>query len=164
MEPRIHLVKITDQDFEDYCSLAGDEKVMAMITGRAMTREEARAKFNALLASGPLHESYGCFMVLDRSESELLGFAKLEIREGNRGEAELGYMLKPESWGLGYGGEIAAYLMKTAEADPELSRVYAIIDPANTASKKILIRQGFLSVQKVDIDGWPSEIFGRKLR
>jgi len=164
MEPRIHLEKIADQDFEDYYSLAGNEKVMALITGRPQTREEALKKFNSLLENSSLYDSYGSFKVMDRAGSELLGFAKLEIKGNLRSEAELGYMLKPEFWGMGYGSEIAAYLMKKAEADPELTRVYAIIDPQNTASEKILLRLGFVSEKKVNIDGWPSEIFGRKLR
>ena len=156
--------KIMAQDFESFYTLAGNAKVMALITGKPQTREEAMKKFNSLLENSSHYDAYGSFMVRELASSELLGFAKLEIKGKLRSEAELGYMLKPEYWGLGYGSETAAYLMKTAEADPELSRVYAIIDPNHVASKKILLRLGFESEQKCEIDGWPSEVFGRMLR
>jgi RimJ/RimL family protein N-acetyltransferase len=164
MKPRIYLEKLNAQDFGSYYTLAANERVMAMITGKAQTREEALKKFNSLLENSKLFDSFGSFKVSLRISSELLGFAKLEIKGGKRHEAELGYMLKPEFWGLGYGSEIAGYLMKVAEADPELTRVYAIVDPDHIASKKILLRLGFESEKKCDMDGWPSEVFGRDLK
>lgn len=164
MPPRICLEKIRAQDFEDYYLLAGDSKVMELITGKPQTREEALKKFNRLLENGEFHLAYGGFKVVEVSSGRLLGFAKLEVTPDNLKEAELGYMLLPESWGRGYGSEIAAHLMKRAEADPGLCRVYAIIDPNNMASKKILLRLGFQSEQRYEIDGWPSEIFGRRMK
>lgn len=164
MKPRVYLEKIKVQDFEAYYTLAADERVMALITGKALTREETSKKFNSLLENSRLYKSFGCFKVSQRISSVLLGFAKLEIKGENRFEAELGYMLFPEFWGQGYGSEIAEYLMRVAESDPELTRVYAIIDPDHIASKKILLRMGFVSKKKCDIDGGPSEVFGRSLR
>jgi len=164
MKARIFLKKLSAGDFEAFYALAGNAKVMLMITGKPQTREEALKKFHSLLENNRWKESLGSFMVFERKNSRLLGFAKLEIKGENPHEAELGYMLLPEFWGMGYGSEIAAYLMKRAEADRDLTRVYAIIDPANTASKKILLRLGFVSEGKSIIDGWPGETFGSKLK
>jgi len=50
-----------------------------------------------------------------------------------------------------------------AKSDPELNRIYAIIDPDNTASRKILLKNGFVSEEVGKIDGLPSEVFGRKV-
>lgn len=164
MENRISLQKINEQDFEAYYSLAGNTRVMEKITGKSLTREETQKKFNSLLENGKLHDSYGCFKVSDSTNKELLGFGKLEITEESPFEAELGYLLEPEFWGRGYGSEIASQLMKKAESDPELTRVFAITDPGNMGSRKILLRLGFVSEQKCDMDGLPSEVFGKKLK
>lgn len=164
METRISLEKISEQDFEAYYSLAGNTRVMETITGKPLTREETRKKFNSLLENGKLHESYGCFKVSDSIKKELLGFGKLEITKERPVEAELGYLLEPEFWGRGYGSEIAAQLMKKAEAAPELTRVFAITDPGNMASRRILLGLGFESEQKGEMDGLPSEVFGKKLK
>ena len=41
MKPRIYLEKLLPQDFESFYNLTGNEKVMAMITERALSKEEA---------------------------------------------------------------------------------------------------------------------------
>lgn len=164
MKTRIYLVKMLPKDFEAFFTLTGNKKVMELITGRALTMEEARLKFNSLLKNSRLHESLGSFIVLDVTSSKMLGFAKLEITEENPDNAELGFMLLPEFWGRGYGREIAEQLMGVAELQTDLSRVYANIDPDNMASRKILLGLGFVSEMVGEIDGLPSEILARKLK
>jgi len=89
-----------------------------------------------------------------------VGFAKLEITREHREEAELGFMLEPEFWGMGMGGEIARILLEVARSHPRLNRAWAVIDPENAASRKILLNNGFVSEKKGVIGGLPSEIFG----
>ena len=163
MKPRIYLEKLLPQDFESFYTLTGNEKVMAMITERALSKEEARKKFNYFLENNELHKSFGSFKVLEVLSSKLLGFAKLEITKEKPEEAELGYMLLPEFWGRGLGNEIAEHLLEVAKSDLKLNRVYANTDPNNLASRKILINNGFTSEEVGEIDGLPSEIFGRQL-
>jgi RimJ/RimL family protein N-acetyltransferase len=163
MKPRIYLEKLLPQDFESFYALTGNEKVMAMITERPLSEEEARKKFNYFLENNELHKSFGSFKVLEVGSSKLLGFAKLEITKEKRNEAELGYMLLPEFWGNGFGSEIAETLMEVAKSGLHLNRLYAITDPDNSASRKILINNGFTSEEVGEIDGLPSEIFGKNL-
>ena len=137
---------------------------MKMITGRPQTREEARKKFDSLLVNNNWRDTLGSFIVIERKSSEQIGFAKLEITGENQQEAELGYVLIPKFWGRGYGGEIAEQLMRVAEADSDLTRIYAYVDPNNIASRKILLRLGFISEKIGEIGGLPTEVFGRKLR
>ena len=164
MDARFYLKKLSAGDFEAFFSFAGNEQVMKMITGKSQTREEARAKFNALLGNQRWKESLGSFMIFQHESSDLMGFAKLEIKAEKQYEAELGYMLLPQFWGYGYGTEIAECLLKRAESDPDLKRVYALVDPANKASRKILLRLGFNSEKSGQMDGLPTEIFGMSLK
>ena len=163
MKLRIYLEKLLPHDFESFYTMTGNEKVMAMITERALSKEEAMKKFNYFLENNELHKSFGSFKVLEVGSSKMLGFAKLEITKEKPEEAELGYMLLPDFWGLGYGNEIAEQLMEVAKSDPTLKRVYANTDPDNMASRKILLKNGFVSEEVGQIDGLPSEIFGRKV-
>ena len=164
MERRIHLERMTGQDFDEYFTLVGNEQVMAMITERALTRKEALLKFEAFLKNNELHPAFGTYMVLEANNKRVLGSAKLEIKEGKRHEAELGYILHPDFWGKGFGNEIAEVLMEVALSDSELKRVYAITDPQNIASRKILLKNGFVSEELGEMDGLPSEVFGRKMK
>jgi RimJ/RimL family protein N-acetyltransferase len=164
MKARIHLEKMQAHDFEAFLTMTGNEKVMEKITGRTLTKEEALDKFSSLLENNRIHESFGSYLVLDVTASKMLGFAKLEITKEKPDEAELGFMLLPEFWGMGFGGEIAGLLMRVAESDPDLIRVYANIDPNNSASRKILLGLGFVSELLGEIDGLPSEILGKRLK
>ena len=163
MKQRIYLEKLLPQDFESFYALTGNEKVMAMITERPLSMEEALKKFNYFLENNRLHKSFGSFKVLEVGSSKLLGFAKLEIKKEKPEEAELGYMLLPEFWGNGFGNEIAEALLEVAISDPNLTRVYANTDPNNLASRKILINNGFASEEINELDGLPNEVFGRQL-
>ena len=163
MKQRIYLEKLLPQDFESFYALTGNEKVMAMITERPLSMEEALKKFNYFLENNRLHKSFGSFKVLEVGSSKLLGFAKLEITKEKPNEAELGYMLLPEFWGNGFGNEIAEALLEVAISDPNLTRVYANTDPNNLASRKILINNGFASEEINGLDGLPNEVFGRQL-
>lgn len=160
MQRRIYLEKMLPEDFESFYTMVSNEKVMALITLRALSREEALKKFHELLKNSALHNSFGSYKVLERTGSRLLGMAKLEITPENLKEAELGFMLFPEFWGKGFGSEIAEILMKVAQSDPDLERVWANVDPDNMASRKILINNKFISEMVGIIDGLSSEIFG----
>ena len=157
------MVKLTSEDFDQYYELVGNEKVMAMITERALDEEEALEKFHEFLRNGELHLEYGTFKVFERKTGKLLGLAKLEILRDRRHEAELGYMLKPDFWGQGFGNEITELLLETALSDPSLKRVHAISDPQNMASRKILLNKGFSSEKVYAVEGLPSEQFGRNV-
>ena len=158
MKKRISLEKILPEDFESFLTLVGNETVMAMITERPLLREEAQKKFTSMLHNSGLDPLYGSFKVLEAAGSRLAGFAKLEISEKNREEAELGFMLLPEFWGMGLGSEIAGILLDIARSDTHLRRVFAIIDPDNKASRKILVNNGFVSEELGEFDGLPGEI------
>jgi len=60
-------------------------------------------------------------------------------------------MLLPEYWGKGYGGQIASKLINAAN------------HPNNTASKKILLKNGFCTVKICEMDGLPGEILEKQL-
>jgi len=155
----ISLIKIAPEDFEPFRALTGNEQVMARITERALTEGEARKKFDDMLQNSRLDPLLGSFRVIEKESRGLAGFAKLEITPEQSEEAELGFMLMPEFWGRGLGGEIARSLLDVARSHPGLKRVWAVIDPVNTASRKILLNNGFVSEKKGVIDGLPSEIF-----
>ena len=51
----------------------------------------------------------------------------------------------------------AAKLIRTARRNG-LPKLYAVIDPANTPSRKILVKQGFIHHEFKNFDGLPGEI------
>lgn len=157
----ITLEKFGPQDFGDYLRLVGNAEVMAMITERAIPAEEARRDYDKMLAANELHPELGHFRVLDESRN-FLGLGKLEVESADTDRAELGYILAPEHWGKGIASRIASLLVAKAERQTTLRSLFAIIDPANIPSRKILINNGFLSKEFRDFDGLPGEVLERR--
>jgi len=157
----LQLKKFGPQDFNDYFRLVSDRRVMAMITERALPEEEARTDFNNLLENNAIHPALGQFKILNSLSGQFLGLAKLEIASAGEETAELGYMILPEFWGRGIAGQVAKRLIDTAERQPDIVSLFAIIDPANLPSRKILINNQFISREFKDFDGLPGEVLER---
>lgn len=158
----LNLLKFKEVDFNAYFSLVSNEKVMAQITEYAIPLKEAQFNFQRLLKRNEKHEQFGTYKIYDNLINEFIGLGHLTIDEENNEEAEIGYMLKPEYWGKGYGGQLAKVLIERA-LKLELKTLKAIIDPDNIASRKILIKRGFVSEKIGEFDGLPGEILSKKL-
>lgn len=153
---KLSLQKFSDADFADYYALVGDAQVMAMITERALPESEARADFENILANNALHPTFGHFKI-QNEQGHYLGLGKLALETANSRQAELGYMLLPQYWGQGIAGKIAAELVAQAHQQ-DIDSLFAIIDPANLPSRKILLNNGFSHQAYKDFDGLPGEI------
>lgn len=158
----LKFTKFTVNDFELYYSLVSNEKVMAMITEKAIPLEVARDKFNKVVKRNELFDKYGSFKVYNNATNEFLGSGNITVNKDNDNKAEIGYMLLPKYWGKGFGSQIANTLVKRA-MDGGLKKLTAIIDPNNVASKKILMSLGFKSLKVCEIDGLPGEILYKDL-
>lgn len=154
----IKLEKFTENDFTHYFKLVNDEKVMQMITERALETEEAKSDFDKLIENNELSENFGSFKILDNETKEFIGLAKLEIKSKGDQEAELGYMILPKLWGKGIASKVGKQLIEVAKSKKEINKLFAIIDPKNLPSRKILINNGFISKEFKDFDGLPGEI------
>lgn len=154
----IVLEKFGAQHFDEYWRLVNDIRVMAMITECAVALDQAKADFAQLLRMNAHHEQAGHFRILDAQHGQFVGLGKLEIVTSDACEAELGYMILPAYWGQGVGSQVAAQLLEQARQMTGLRRVFAIIDPANLPSRKILLRQGFDSLEFKQFDGLPGEV------
>lgn len=160
MNSNFKLEKFTKKDFEYYFELVSDVNVMEMITERALENEEAKSDFNKIIINNQLDEILGSFKIIGKETDEFLGFAKLEIESKDSNTAELGYMVLPEHWGKGIAGTVAKELIEIAKSHPTIESLFAIIDPKNLPSRKILTNNGFVSVEFRDFDGLPGEILG----
>ena len=164
IEYRIDIRKFSEKDFQKYFQLVSNEKIMSMITGRALQREEAEERYRRRLKGNKIYDAFGSFMILEKKSGCFLGYGKMVLDTENKAEAETGYMLFPEYWGRGYATEITKLLVEKAEKTGILDRVTAIIDPENTASRNVLLKNGFVSEKICDIDGLPGEILCKRLK
>lgn len=131
---------------------------MEMITERSIPLDEAKKDYRELLDNNSITPDFGSFKILDALSNGFIGLAKLEVKEKDSAEAELGYMILPQYWGKGIGGTVAKQLLDMAKKEKSINKLTAIIDPKNLASRKILLNNGFTSKEFKDFDGLPGEI------
>jgi [ribosomal protein S5]-alanine N-acetyltransferase len=153
----------SEEEFLYFWSLASNEKAMAMNYGRAFTMDEAMYLFNHMLMTNLKYKDFGYFKVFESSSNNFIGLGAVVVNDSCT-EAEIEYMLLPDYWGNGYGSEIAAELLHRAYFEKDIQQAAAITSPNNAASKKILIKLGFLSQKVYEIeDGSLAELFIKKL-
>lgn len=158
----LKLEKFTRDDFYNYYQLVGNAKVMQMITGKPLTHNQAKANFELIVSNNDIHPDFGTFKIKDALTNDFIGLAKLTLKEPDYSDAELGYMLLPEYWGLGIAGMVAAELVEIGRTSGAIEKIFAIIDTENIPSAKILLRNGFVSVRLAEFDGLPGEVFELK--
>lgn len=144
MNKKVLFEKFTTNDFNSYFKLVSNYEVMKMITEKVLTHEEALRDFNKIIETNSIHPILGTYKVFNLA-NDFIGLAKLEIREIKDTEAELGYMLLPNYWGMGVGSSIAEELIELAKEQIKIKKLTAIIDPINMTSRKILIKNNFVS-------------------
>lgn len=151
--------KYTAQDFNDYYALVCDETVMEYITGHALSPEEAQVRFEKSIRQNDEHATFGSYKIF--VEDIYIGFGMV-LYDTDKNEAEIGYMMFPRYFKKGYSQQIANALVALAR-HTNVPSLIAMIDPKNMASRKILTRAGFTSVEAGIIDGIPTEIFKQTL-
>src|SRR5262245_54742203 len=84
------------------------------------------------------------FAVTLAATGAIIGGCSLSARSRpENATAEIGYCLAPEAWGRGYGTEAVAALRDFGFCDAGLHRIFALVDPENMASSRLLVRLGF---------------------
>lgn len=160
----LKLEKMEAKDVELHNLLVSNEKVMKMITGKILNKQEASDKFEKILAANKLHPVLGYFKITHNQSGKFIGVAKIELNNKQSHEAELGYLILPEFWGKGITGKVATKLIELAREEKQLQTLYGIIDPENIPSRKILEKNGFLFKKFKDFDGLPGELWELNLR
>jgi len=151
-------VPFKEQDYPDYRALTGNPKIMEMITGGPLSEAESRAHFDSLLQQNQMEKGFGNFRIINESNNDFMGLAKLVRREKGEKEVEIGFMLMEKYQGKGIASVATRRLIDFARKDGGILRVKAVLDPLNKASRKILVREGFISEFIGEIDGLPGEI------
>ncbi|MDR2231164.1 MAG: GNAT family N-acetyltransferase [Flavobacteriaceae bacterium] len=152
----ITMSKYNPEDFLTFRSLVDDDDVMKYVSGEALSEEKAKAKFTSILYVNRTQDSLGYFKVYN-DQNVFIGDCKLEKYRHDNTLLEIGYILKKEFWGKGYGSLICKELLGLAEKTKPGMNLIGNIDPENIASKRLLEKFGFSSYTTATIDGMITE-------
>lgn len=158
---QLSYIKFEPEDLDLYLKIVSSDKVMKYVTGKARSLEENIKRFHSILEANKNHPIGGYFKVYDRGN--MIGLSKLEKYEKEENTIEVGYILMEEYWGLGYGKTVCKDLIQFARMNELAAFVIGIIDPANIASKKILMSNGLVSYYVGTENNVPTEKLRMKL-
>ena len=151
---RLTFTRYTPADLPLYLQLVTNARVMEHIAGRALTAEEAKARYEKALSFNTKDEETGNFKAYTREGGQYVGLAKLTVTGAK--EAEIGYAWLPEFWGLGYATETVEFFVGYAKQLKRFRRLFAIVDPGNPPSVRVLEKFGFRPYKKGEIDKLPA--------
>ena len=147
------LKKYISSDFEDFCKVICNDEVMFHISGKGHTRLVAKEKFNMLLNTNQENDFYGVYKVVLKETNNVIGFAKITPFENKN--IEIGYALLPSYWRMGYTIEMIKTLTKHGLIYFPEKKLMAIVDEENTASIKVLEKNGYQVYKKQSFKGSP---------
>jgi RimJ/RimL family protein N-acetyltransferase len=147
---RLVLRRFTGDDVDNLYALDNDPEVMRYLTGGITTsREEVEQDYlPAFLSYYTRFEGYGFWAVIEKTTGQFLGWFHLRPRSQDPvDEPELGYRLRREAWGKGYGTEGARALIHKAFTELGAQRVVATAFRENHASRRVMEKAGMTLVR-----------------
>ncbi len=158
---RLSYSLFSEEDFDDYFHLVSNAEVMKMITGHPLSEKDAAERFEKIQLVHKENNEIGYYKLSSLLDGSFVGLGKLVMVGAN--EAEIGYVLLPEFWGKGYGSEVSEAMIKRSTEVSQIESLMAIIDPENTASKRILEKCGFSWHHDGEYYGLPAAYFKMNL-
>ncbi|BBJ44057.1 N-acetyltransferase [Streptomyces antimycoticus] len=144
-DARLSLRELTIDDVDAVLAIYGspDATEHLSFTPRSRTEVGGIVARSIASASATPRDEYA-LAVAERGagDGELVGYARLALDPHQQRAATIGFALRPDAWGVGYGRETVGLLLGLAFADLGLHRVWAARAPLNVASAKTLLAAG----------------------
>ncbi|GAB2736218.1 GNAT family N-acetyltransferase [Salinifilum aidingensis] len=156
--PRVLIRPFAPHDQPAIHAVYADPRVMRYVGhGRPMTAEQT----TALLEHAECHQrehGFAVWALLDRGTGGITGDIGFETTTHG---VEFGYTLARAAWGRGLATEAARACLQHAFHTLDLPEVYALVDPRNTASARVLDKLGFTYHRTRSTHGRPHHEYRR---
>lgn len=142
---RLLLRRLTLDDLESIYQLRSNPKLMKYIP-RPLIKdlEEAKAHFEMIEEKIEANVGINWGITLKEAPQKVFGIIGHYRISPENYRSEIGYMLLEEYSGKGYVTEAIDAVLKYGFYDLDLHSIEAVIDPANIASEKVLLKCGFV--------------------
>nr|WP_206344269.1 GNAT family protein [Streptomyces mesophilus] len=140
---RLELREFTIDDVDAVLAIYGNVEVAEHMSFEPRSREQvADVIVRSIAASRSTPRGEYALAVQESDTKELIGFARLAIDPHQHQAATIGFALRPDTWGVGYGQETVRLLLELGFAELELHRIWGARSPANAASAKTMAQAG----------------------
>lgn len=137
--------KLEYSDFSLFYELYSDSKVMAYAyMDKLETKEEADQVFDDIMTRQNHQEKGVQYVAVIKSSGIAIGLVDYDviIKHEEGGMNELGYFIKPDYWGQGFGTEMGRSLIDYLFSNTNIHRMMARCNANNKASENIMIKLG----------------------
>lgn len=146
---RLLLREIAIDDVGAVHAIYGSPKATEHLSFEPRTREQVgRIIARSIVSATAEPRVEYCLAICKRGGGELIGYARLALEGGERA-GTIGFALRPDAWGVGYGTETVRALLALGFADLGLHRVWAARAPQNDASASVLTRAGMVEEGRI---------------
>ena len=140
---RLRLRRQTLADAPAVLALLNDPDFIANIGDRGVrTLDEAQRYIEAGAIASYAAHGFGLWLVERKADGAPLGVCGL-VKRPQLPNVDLGYALLPAFRGQGYAREAVAATLEHAHSAHGLTRLIAVVDPANAPSRRLLEAFGF---------------------
>ncbi len=154
---RMIVRRFAESDAESFFRVNGDPDVMRYIRP-AKTREQSDAFLHENLIFYKEGSVLGRYAVFSKSNASFLGSFSFLYLEGEA-DFHIGYALVPEAWGKGYATELVQFGMEYYFSNTDKRHLFAITEPGNLASQKVLLKNGFNKKEQMEEPGTKLDVF-----
>ena len=131
-----------DTDAENFFLLNSDDDVMRYIRA-TKSKDECNAFLKKIIETYKINPLIGRWAANEKVSGKFVGsFAIIPI-EGSD-DIQLGYAFLKENWGKGFASELTKAGLDYYFKNTTAGHIYAIAEEANTASHKVLLKNGFV--------------------
>jgi len=140
---RLILRRFTPEDAAFIVRLLNEPSFVHNIGDRGVRTLEDAAKY---LRDGPIasyaRHGYGLWLAALKDTREPIGMCGL-LKRDHLPDPDIGYALLPEFCSRGYASEAAAAVLEVGWRELGMTRILAVVTPANAASIRLLEKLGF---------------------
>lgn len=150
---RMLIRQLTVDDLGELAVMLADPEVMRHSIRGVLTEEETRGFISWCIG---LYErfGYGPFALEEKSSSALIGFCGLSPETvGGVEEVHVGYRLARRFWGKGLATEAVRAVVANGFQQCGLKSVIAIVEPDHPASRRVVEKAGFGSIERQRFHG-----------
>ncbi len=158
---RLLLRQFEERDLDAYAEMLADPQFMRFL-GKGGTRDRQETwRHIAFLRGHWQLRGFGMFAIEHRASGELLGHTGLLNPDGWPG-VELGWALRPDSWGHGFATEAAGAALDWAFEELGLPEIISMMYLENQASVRVAERLGLRPRGRDEVFGIEVLVYGMK--
>ena len=145
---RLVLREFQLEDLSQLAPILANPQVMKFSPTGILSVEQTRIKVNSFIASYKKY-GFGKWAIVLKDCNKLIGYCGIAVEQvDNVYEPEIGYRLAPEFWGRGLATEAASATIQYGFGQLKFPYILGIVEPANTASVRVLEKLGMSSERK----------------